>query len=106
MSKNHTIMEVVNLSRSIIETHYTKPGIPQSGPVLIGLGSGLDVALTIMEESVGTFSGLPPEAAERIVICFNNESSKYKPLDLEIAVWYAAWAEAIEKLFLQKVENE
>ena len=103
MTKNHTIMDIVNTASSIRDSHCDRLGIPLRGRGLIALTSGLDVALTVMEESVGTFAGLSPEAAKRIVFYFKKESSKSEPLDLEIALWYSAWAEAIETLFIKKL---
>jgi hypothetical protein len=102
MSEGITIMDVVNLASSIRDSHCSRLGIPFRGEELQSLTSGLDVALTLMEESVGTFKGLSDKSARNIIAYFEDESSKTEPVSLEIALWYSAWAEAIETLFLKK----
>jgi len=100
MAQKNTIMDVVNLARSIMYSHCRRLEIPFRGEGLVSLTSGLDVALTLMEESVGTFRGLSEESARTIINYFEDESSKAEPVILEISLWYSAWAEAIEKLFI------
>jgi hypothetical protein len=100
MAQKNTIMEVVNLARSIMVSHCRRLGIPFRGEGLVSLTSGLDVALTLMEESVGTFRGLSEESARTIINYFEDESSKAEPVSIEIALWYSAWAQAIDSLFI------
>jgi hypothetical protein len=102
MSEEITIMDVVNLAKSIRDSHCSRLGLPFRGEGLLSLTSGFDVALTLMEESVGTFKGLSNESARNIITYLEDESSKTEPVSLEIALWYSAWAEAIKTLFIKK----
>ena len=102
MAEEITIMDVVNLASSIRDSHSSRLGLPFREEGLLSLTSGLDVALTVMEESVGTFHGLSEESARKIIAYFEDESSKAEPVSLEIALWYSAWAKAIETLFIEK----
>ena len=102
MSEEISIMDVVNLARAIRDRHCERLGIPLRGEGLLSLTSGLDVALTLMEESVGTFKGLSDESAKNIITYFEGEASKTEPVNLEIALWYSAWAEAIKELFVEE----
>ena len=102
MSEEISIMDVVNLARAIRDRRCERLGIPLRGEGLLSLTSGLDVALTLMEESVGTFKGLSDESAKNIITYFEDESSKAEPVNLEIALWYSAWAEAIKELFVEE----
>lgn len=106
MAKEITIMDVVNLARSIRDKHSKRLGLPFRGVELVSLTSGLDVALTMMEESVGTFQGLSEESARKIIAYFEDESSKSKPKSLKFALWYSTWAEAIKKLFIEATHRK
>ena len=100
MSVEITIISIVNLARSIMVSQCKRLGIPFRGEGLVALTSGFDVALTLMEQSVTTFRGLSEESARTIIAYFEEEASKAEPVSLEIALWYSAWAKAIETLFI------
>jgi len=96
-----TIIDVVKVARSISYQHYTQEGISDGSPTLHGLTSGLDVALTIIEESVGTFKGLSKDTAEKMSAYFRQEAERYGKIEKEIAIWYLSFAEAIEHMFIK-----
>lgn len=97
-----SIMKIVNLARSIAEKKCKEAGIPYHTLTLVALTSGLDVGLTIMEESAGKFKGLSTQDASKINNYFKEESQRSESVDPGIAIWYWSWAEAIKILFLKK----
>ena len=113
MRENIGIMDIVHLTNSIRIKRYRDAGIsfePVSlhgslipmmaeSVLLLGLTSGLDVALTLMEESVGKFNGLSVEQASNIVNYFRKEAER-NSTD-EIAIWYLSWADAVEEIYLK-----
>ena len=79
--------------------YYKHEGIPHRTPVLVGLASGQDVALSILEASLGPFESLSPGAVELLTGYFLRESVITKRESIEVAIWYKSYAEAIEQLF-------
>lgn len=100
--KSIPIMQVVNLTRSIAAEKCKEAGIPYHTLTLVALSSGLDVGLTIMEDSVGGFKGLSTQDANNIYNYFKEEAMRSENVDAEIAIWYLSWAEAIKRLFLDE----
>ncbi|MBK7394414.1 MAG: hypothetical protein IPI64_14155 [Chloracidobacterium sp.] len=93
-------MDIIELSNSVGEiarAAYDKAGIPFMTPLQIGLTSGLDVALTLMQVSVTSRKGLSQEDKLRVVDYFRAEAERSKSVDPQIVIWYLAWAEVIER---------
>jgi len=95
-----SITEIVKLANSFREETYKEEKLPAKTSVLNGLASGLDVGLTLFEQSIGPFDGLTPNMAHEIRSYFLNESRKYQSSDLETSIWYFSYARALEQLFL------
>lgn len=96
------IMDIVHLTNSIRIKRCLDAGISADNPsVLLNcLSSGLDVGLTLMEDSVGAFDGLTVEQASKVVNYFRKEAKRYST-EQEIEIWYLSWADAIEKIYLK-----
>lgn len=93
---------VVRLSQEaglVARLECERVGVPFVTPVQNALGSGLDVALTLMECSAGLFQGLETEAAQKCVAYFREEAARSEAVDVQIAIWYRAWATIIEAHF-------
>ena len=95
-------INVVDLSREagdLARAESARAGVPFMTPVQVALGSGLDVALTLWGVSGGSFSGLDSESARRCVDYFRDEAERSERIDLQVAIWYRAWATAISRHF-------
>lgn len=93
---------VVDLSReagSVARAESERAGTPFMTPLQIALGSGLDVALTLWGVSGGAFHGLDAESARKCVAYFRDEAERSTAVDVQIAIWYRAWASVIEARF-------
>lgn len=101
MPSHPSVMDVITLANSIRQTLYRQQCLPEPTPVLAGLASGLDTALTLLEASIGSFAGLSPAAARDTVAYFQQEAKQSSASNPEIAIWYVAYAAAIERIFLQ-----
>ena len=99
-AKPITIVSVVQLVDRIRRAQYESSGIPEVTPTLIGLAGGLDVALTLMEQSVRPFEGLTPDEAVRTVEYFRSQAATESERNQEASIWYSAYADAVEQLFL------
>lgn len=84
---NKTSPTIVDLSIRVGELARkmsASAGLPPHSPMLFGLASGFDIAITLFEESTGMFfDGLTPESAERIVNYFLDESGKSGGKDVQ-----------------------
>lgn len=94
-----SIVHLCRVAGRLAEAECDKAGLPFLTPVQGALGSGLDVALTLMEPSVGAFRGLGRQAALECITHFRTEAGRSQWGDPRIAIWYAAWANAIEAHF-------
>ena len=99
--KQITIMSVVKLADRIRRAQCESAGIPELTPTLIGLAAGLDVALTLMESSVGSFKSLSLDEGVRIVKYFRSAATTESERNQEVSFWYSAYADAVEQLFLR-----
>ena len=80
-----------------------RAGLDQHSPILFGMASGFDVAITLFEESTGTpFRGLAPESAARVVQYFRDEATRSEQVDGQIALFYRSWADTIAATYLKK----
>ena len=95
-----TIVDLSKLAGRLAEAECQKAGVPFITPVQVALGSGLDVALTLMEMSVGVFQGLNHQCATESIAYFRAEANRSRSIDPQIAIWYDAWARAIETHFV------
>jgi len=93
------IVHLCRLAGGLAEAECEKAGLPFLTPVSGALGSGLDVALTLMEPSVGPFRGLDRQAALECITHFRSEAGRGQWGDPRVAIWYEAWAKAIEAHF-------
>lgn len=94
-----TIVALCRAAGKLAEAESERAGVPFVTPVQVALGSGLDVALTLMERSAGLFQGLSPESASECVAYFRAEADRSDAVDVQIAIWYRAWATAVESQF-------
>lgn len=69
--------------------------------ILEALTSGMDSVLTILDASSAEFYGLSSEAARKVCEYFRSESCKYENNNIETSIWYLAWAETIEKVYIK-----
>jgi len=93
-----TILDVVSLANSMRRELCSQKDVEVRTLILNALASGVDVVLTIMEESVGHFAGLAPDSAQRIAAYFRHQASKSESGAPELWVWYMSWAMAIESV--------
>ncbi|MBK9214644.1 MAG: hypothetical protein IPM59_03455 [Chloracidobacterium sp.] len=96
MKKQMDVIELSNSVGEIARAECEKARIPFVTPLQVGLGSGFDVALTLMEQSVGLYKGLSQEKKRRVVEYFRAEAERSKAVDPYIVIWYLAWASVIE----------
>ena len=79
----------------------SRAGLPAHSPVLFALASGIDVALTVIEQSTGErFRGLTPEIAKTVVQYFRDEAARSSAVDRQVAIFYESWADAIATIYL------
>ena len=91
-----SILQLSQQAGDLFRLASSRSGLDPYSPVMVALASGLDIALTLMEESTGVrYKGLTPESARKVVDYFCQEAKRSKPLDPQIALFYAAWAEAL-----------
>ena len=70
--------------------------------MLAALASGLDVGLTVVEQSTNThFDGLSKEAAVRVIKYFREEAIRMEEIDMQIALFYRSWVRVLESAFLK-----
>jgi hypothetical protein len=106
MRKNDvTIMKLVKLANSLRQEVYETEKLYPISSILTGLASGLDVGLTLFEQSLGSFDGLTIQKATEIREYFLSESSKYRTENIEVSIWYFSYATALEILFLRNDEG-
>ena len=98
-------MEIIKLSKSIRLDISEKEKLGLNSSTLTGLASGLDVGLTLSEQSIGPFEGLTKSKANDIKQCFLHESKKFQNDNLEMSIWYFSYVKAIKKLFLPEDKN-
>jgi hypothetical protein len=102
MAEPITIVYLSKMAGELARAMSKDAELPFVTPVQFALGSGLDVALTLMEESVGTFRGLTQPSATGIVSYFRAEAARSRSVDPQIAIWYEAWASTIETHFIDQ----
>jgi len=94
------IIDVLEAQSSLSQKIYSENKIPFPTIILDALASGLDVIITILEQSLGPFEGLGRESAMKIHDYFKNEAVRYKSINREISIWYDSWAAIIKHFFI------
>jgi hypothetical protein len=96
-----TIVELSNMVGLLFRDICTRNGLDPQSAIHVGLASGLDVALTIIELSTGVaFQSLSKDTAIQIRDYFLHEAAESKAIHPQISIWYFAWAKVIEKVYL------
>lgn len=96
-----TINELAIAAGELNRSMNVKAGLNPYSPVVFGLASGLDIAITLFEQSTGArVSGLSRQAATRVVQYFLDEAKRNEPADPQIAIFYLAWAHVITAKYL------
>jgi hypothetical protein len=81
-------------------------GLSPHSPMLVALASGFDVGLSLLEQSTGArFSDLSPEAADRVVTYFSDEAVRSEAVDIQIAIFYRAWAQVLTTEYLTRDQD-
>ncbi len=101
-----TIMDVVKLASEIRHHWYLDENLEETSPVLEGLASGLDTGFTLLEASLGAFSGLSPDAARSIADYFDQEAERLRDSNRQVSIWYESYAAAVIQLFIQDPEEQ
>ena len=102
MSQRRGIVSLSAWVGNITASECRKRGIPFETPVMVGMSSGLDVALTLLEGAHAEFPGLTREDALRVVTYFREEAQRTDPALEQIRIWYLAWAAVVEAEFVSK----
>jgi hypothetical protein len=96
-----TIPELSTMVGLLFRDMSMRNGLDPQSAISVGMASGLDVALTMIESSTGVpFQSLSLDAAKQIRDYFLQEAAESKAIHPQISIWYLAWAEVIEKVYL------
>ena len=99
----YTIVQLSQLAGDLTRAMSHQRGLDANSPMLLGLASGFDVALTIIEQSTGVrFNGFRRESAEKVIAYFRAEADRSENLDSQIAIFYRCWADVIDTEFLSE----
>jgi hypothetical protein len=95
-----TIAELSATVGQLFRDMSTRNGLDPQSAISVGMASGLDVALTMIESSTATpFQSLSLDAATEIRDYFLQEAAESKANYPQISIWYFAWAKVIEKVY-------
>jgi hypothetical protein len=98
-----TIVELANQAGQLARAMSVRAGLNPYSPMFLGLASGFDVAITLIEESTGTrFGGLNSESALKVVKYLRDEAGRCAAMDLQVADFYNSWAEIIESIYISR----
>jgi len=98
-----TIVELANQAGQLTRAMSARADLNLHSPMFLGLASGFDVAITLMEESTGTrFGGLNSESALKVVGYFRDEAGRSAAVDSQVAFFYSSWAEIIESTYISR----
>lgn len=101
-----TINQLSWRARELFHSMSARAGLSPQSPMLVALASGFDVGLSLLEQSTGTlFSDLSPEAASRVVNHFRDEAVRSEAVDIQIAIFYRAWAQVLATEYLTHDKN-
>jgi phage FluMu protein Com len=103
---NETSPTIIDLSLragELARTMSVHAGLPQNSPMIFGMATGFDIAITLFEQSTGAvFGGLTPESAARVVQYFRDEAARNAPVDPHVALFYQSWADTLTATYLQR----
>jgi len=98
-----TIVDLSKRAGELFRTMRSRAGLSADSPMLLGLASGFDVAITLFEESTGaSFGGLTPESAAAIVRYFRDAAASSAEEDVQVAMFYQSWADTLTATYLKK----
>ena len=96
-----TIIDLSNMAGDVSRTKNEQAGLDPQSALVFGMASGLDVAITLFEQSTGVcFNGLPPDKAMMVSHYFREEADRSEKVHKQVAIWYRAWAEVLEQVYL------
>ncbi len=79
-----TINDLSKRAGELLPTINARAGFPTHSPMIFGLASGFDVAITLFEESTGArFGVLTAKSAEAIARYFRDEAARSAEVDLQ-----------------------
>jgi hypothetical protein len=94
------IIDLSMMAGDILKSESKQEGIDPQSSLAIGMASGLDVGLTLLEQSTGVlFKGLTTDKAIMVSHYFREEADRAEKIHKQIAIWYRAWAEVLEQLY-------
>jgi len=99
--KDVTIKDIMDFANSYRQKMHLKEKIPLKTRTTLGLSSGLDVGLTLLERFIRTFDGLTQEEAKEIIKYFDKKSKENEISNREISIWFLSFADAIDHFFLE-----
>ncbi len=94
---NNLVVRAGELSRKM----RASAGLPPVSPMVFGMASGFDVAITLLEQSTGAyFRDLNSESASRVVKYFREEAARSALADPQVEIYYLCWAEILTATYL------
>jgi len=96
------IEDIKDFANSYRQKMHHKKKIPFNASTTLGLSSGFDVGLTLLERFACQFDGLTREEAKEIIKHFDKKSIEYEFSNREISIWYLSFADAIDHFFLEQ----
>jgi len=101
-----TINELARRAGELFRSVCERVGLPSHSPLEYAVASGLDVAITLFEESTGAlFRGLTVESALEVVRYFREEAVRSAAIDVQIAIDYLSWADVLAAEYLRGQET-
>jgi hypothetical protein len=97
-----TIVESAKKAGELTRATFQQSGLATQSPMLLGLASGFDIAITLLEESTQVhFNDLSQQSAKKVVDYFEAEANRSAAVDPQVAVFYRAWAEVLRSEYLK-----
>ena len=95
-----TTVELSDRAGELHRAMTARAGLTQQSTMTFGLASGLDIGITLLEQSTGCrFDALTPEAALRVIKYFEDEAIRSERVDPQIAIFYRAWAQVLRDAY-------
>jgi hypothetical protein len=95
---NELALEVGRLNRAMS----SQAGLDPYSPVIFGVASGLDIAITIFEQFTGArISEASSDAATLVIQYFHDEAKRSEAVDPQIAICYRSWAKVLASKYLR-----
>jgi hypothetical protein len=97
-----TINDLSTRAGELFATRSLRAGLPVHSPIIFALTSGIDVALTLIEQSTGArFRGLTPGTAQTVVQYFRDEAARSCTVHRQVVIFYESWADTIAATYLE-----